>query len=927
MTRPPRPAVALRTILVLLGFASVSYIVAVAAEVVLVMRPAATALEARTRDLLTDHDDIAASLSAMRIARRDVSLYAPPVAPPPPRETRPPLAEVRERVRVLLDRGASLRGSVDRANIPLEMRLLLAEALQEESAVGVLLLEAIRSIELGRGAESVEKLRASGRHSDSTTVLLSAAQRVAMQALLDGEQALVERLDALDRSSTSWVGVGALLFAVGAWLVHVRLYRPVREMEAAVQRIADGDLSAEAPVARMDELGLLAAHLNAMTAILRERSAEETRRRDNLTERFGRILDESSNGILLFDAASLRVLQANRGARVGLGYAGEEIADLTLPAMLGGIDRTTLDAHLELLRRGEESRVFLSTTQVRRDGTSVPVELTIQYSTDRESAVFVVVTEFAGPRQRVRELDQALRDFSTREQRLLAGGDPVAAQRAITEMAAGVLGAERCGIWRPEGDHRRGVVVFNARTGRFSEGETEPAPDAAGSGTPSGALEAPVRSGGREVALVRFEQLAEARRWTAEERTFAGAVADLVARVVEASERRALEHALARAQRMDSIGKLAGGVAHDFNNILTAILGNLEQCREDLPAGDPVISSIREAEQAARRAAELTRQLLTFSRNHVVESRVFDLNAVTRDADRMLRRLVGPTVEIRTLLAPGVLPVRIGPGQFEQVLVNLAVNARDAMPEGGTITITSRSVHIGPEYVTERPGIEPGDFVEVTVRDTGSGMPQATLDRVFEPFFTTKSLGEGTGLGLAVCYGIIRQAGGDIAVTSEPGRGSSFRILLPASDAPPDVPDADAAAPARGHETVLLVEDERAIRDLLTRALTRQGYQVIAAEDGEAALAAAAAHPGEIDLLLTDVVMPRMRGPEVARRLRERAPALPVLFMSGYTAEDTLEGGTLALSEFIAKPFTTDDLGRRVRALLERESAAGPRAS
>jgi PAS domain S-box-containing protein len=786
----------------------------------------------------------------------------------------------------------------------------------------VQLLDAVRSIELGRGNESVEHLRESGRNSDSTSMLLSAAQRAALQELLDGEQALLDQLEALDRWSRWWAVAGGLLLLTGAWLVHVRLYRPVREMEAVVQRIADGDLAAEATVPRLDELGRLATHLNEMTGVLRDRAEEETRRRENLTERFGRILDESSNGILLFDAHSLRVVQANRGARVALGYVPEQIGELTLPDMLRGLDRTTLDAHLDLLRRGEESRVFLSTTQTRRDGTATPVELTLQYSTDRDSAVFVVVTEPAGPRQRVRELDQALRDFSAREQRLLSGADLQAAQRAIVQMAAQVLGADRCGIWRREGEREECLARSDAPASATASATAEGA-GAAGDGTPAAGivpsvLEAPVRTGGRDVALLRLEQRATSRRWSAEERTFAGAVADLVARVMEAAERRALEHALARAQRMDSIGQLAGGVAHDFNNILTAILGNLEQCRADLSPGDPMQSALAEAEQAARRAAELTRQLLTFSRNHVVESRVFDLNAQTREADRMLRRLVGASVEIRTELAPGLRAVRMGPGQFEQVLVNLAVNARDAMPGGGTITIATRAVDVDAELAAERPHLDAGPHVEVRVSDTGSGMPQETLDRVFEPFFTTKAPGAGTGLGLAVCYGIIRQAGGDITVTSETGRGSTFRILLPSVDADPEGAVAEVPAPARGSETVLLVEDERAIRELLTRALGKHGYQVIVAADGAAALAAVEAHDGAVDVLLTDVVMPQMRGPELARRLRERSPDLPVLFMSGFAADATLEGGVLAGSDFIAKPFTTGELARRLRELLER---------
>jgi CheY-like chemotaxis protein len=269
-----------------------------------------------------------------------------------------------------------------------------------------------------------------------------------------------------------------------------------------------------------------------------------------------------------------------------------------------------------------------------------------------------------------------------------------------------------------------------------------------------------------------------------------------------------------------------------------------------------------------------------------------------------------------------VRPVRLGTGQLEQVLMNLAVNARDAMSGEGVITIRTRDVHVGTEMAAAASGPASGDFVEIAVADTGAGMSRETMDRIFEPFFTTKGLGEGTGLGLAVCYGIVRQAGGDISVTSAPGQGTTFTVRLPAAAGLADPAATSVATPAgQGSETLLVVEDERVIRELLVRALKSRGYQVLQAADGREAVEVAEAHPGPIHLLISDVVMPRMGGPEAARAIREARPGIACLFISGYAAESMFGSGAPEGSEFLAKPLTPDEIGRRVRALLDREGS------
>jgi len=398
-----------------------------------------------------------------------------------------------------------------------------------------------------------------------------------------------------------------------------------------------------------------------------------------------------------------------------------------------------------------------------------------------------------------------------------------------------------------------------------------------------------------------------------------GAPRYVVAVLEDVTERRMLQAQLVQSQKMESVGRLAGGVAHDFNNLLTAIIGYAETAQAQ--AADPALQAdLEEIGRAARRGADLTRQLLTFARTQVVEPRVVDVNESIQTSDKLLRRLAGPAVEIELRLEAQAGAVRVDPSQLEQVLVNLIVNARDAMPGGGRITITTANVWLGEHHATRRPGAEAGAHVEITVADTGTGMDEATLSRVFEPFFTTKEPGRGTGLGLATCYGIVRQSGGLIEVTSELGRGSRFRVILPRAEAPVAGPSpaAGTAPLPRGRETVLVVEDDEQIRQLAARTLRGAGYRVLVAADGEEALSAAAGFHSPIDLLLTDVVLPRLGGTEVAARMRASRPELRVICMSGYTGTpDDHQMVHDAGDRFLPKPFVPSDLLRSVREVLE----------
>jgi signal transduction histidine kinase/CheY-like chemotaxis protein len=405
-----------------------------------------------------------------------------------------------------------------------------------------------------------------------------------------------------------------------------------------------------------------------------------------------------------------------------------------------------------------------------------------------------------------------------------------------------------------------------------------------------------------------------------------GTLVRLVGTAHDLTEQVELEAQLRQAQKMEAVGRLAGGVAHDFNNLLMVIGSHARFALDALPPASPVREEIEAIDEASRRAATLTRQLLAFSRKQILKPEVLELNAVVRGLEPMLRRLIGEDITVHSQLAPRLDMVLADPAQLEQVLVNLALNARDAMSAGGRLTIETANVDVCPTGAVAgpQPGDEPlpaGPYVRLTVRDTGAGMSAETQARAFEPFFTTKETGKGTGLGLATVYGIVRQSGGAVRVASAPGEGTTFEIDLPrAAACPANGSDgADAAVAGAGTETVMLVEDEPQVRAIVRRLLARRGYTVLEAADGHEALriAADAAAP-TIDLVVTDMVMPEMSGRDFADRLAVRRPGVRVLFMSGYTDDEIIRRGLLRPGmAFLEKPFSSDRLLAAVRAALE----------
>ncbi len=697
---------------------------------------------------------------------------------------------------------------------------------------------------------------------------------------------------------------------IGYTSTEVGLYHDLHDREEARIRIMteggyqnleqrfrkkNGDIIVGLVSAESIEINGTLCAIAAAVDITAQRKAEQ-RLRDS-EELYRRLFEVESDAMFLVDQDSGKILKVNPAAVHLYGYTEEELVSM---------NRVDLSA--------EPERTVQATTRMepftplrwhrKKSGVVFPVEISNCYFDLKGRTVFVSAIRDITER---RAMEQALR---TSEEKFSKAFRSNPAAISIVDLETDTF-LEVNEPFEEMTGYRRDEVL----------------------GRKSSELGISAGARGRDETLAKLLKEGRLRNWECRFHKKDGALRvallslDLIdidgkscaiIAGIDITERMQLEKQLRQAQKLESLGRLAGGVAHDINNVLTVINGYSDMMVRALQPDDPLYAQAREIKKAGERAASLTNQLLLFSRQKVIEPKPVDLNSIINESKKMLQRLIGEDIELTTTLDPALGNVLMDPGQIQQIILNLALNARDAMPNGGKLQITTGNAEVGPGDVTPHPDAIPGNYVVLTVVDNGVGMDEWTLQNAFEPFFTTKEYGRGTGLGLSTVYGIVRQAGGWIHVSSEMGRGSSFRVHLPRVEAVP-VPEiaTPAAEPLKGDETILVVEDHEDVRTLTVKILNSYGYHVIEASNGAEALAAARNHVGPIHLLLTDVVMPGMNGKELSDRLRQLQPDLKVLFTSGYTADVIARRGVLEENvAYLPKPFSPERLAAKVREAL-----------
>jgi two-component system cell cycle sensor histidine kinase/response regulator CckA len=687
---------------------------------------------------------------------------------------------------------------------------------------------------------------------------------------------------------------------------------------------------------------------------------------------------ESSEDAIIGKTLDGVVTNWNGGAEKIYGYRAEEVLGRHISFHVPRERRGEVAEILETVRRGLSISLH-ETVRVKKDGEPIHVSLTVSPIRDAAgnitgaSAIARDITERklaaealrAADQRAIREYERLLERVASLAQTLGTARDLITIYRALADFTIASMScsalflslyeeaeATRRVVYLWYGGNERdtselgAVPVGDGPAGRaiktgsiVAQGDYEcelrgRAVVASGFDddprTPQSMLIAPMTIMGRTVGTVEVQSY-DPSAYTSEHMTAMRLAANLAAIAIEnvrlLERERESAARLQQSQKMEAVGRLAGGVAHDFNNLLTAIIGYSDLSLRRLKTGDALQRNVEEIKRAAGRAADLTHQLLAFSRKQVLQPRVLDLNAVISEMEKMLRRLIGEDVELLYDLNTSLGRVKADPGQLQQVLLNLVVNARDAMPGGGKLTIQTANTDLDNEYAGQHVAVVPGPYVVLAVSDNGCGMDEATRAQIFEPFFTTKEQGKGTGLGLSTVYGIVKQSHGNIWVYSEVGQGTAFKIYLPRveDEAEPLRPAEREGSLTRGTETILLVEDDQMVRGIARTILRQAGYTVLEAGDGESAVRTCRQHEGTIHMVLTDVVMPGMSGRAVADQLRELRPDLGVLFMSGYTEEAIVNHGVLHEGmDFLEKPFTPDTLTRKVREVLV---APGPEAA
>jgi two-component system, cell cycle sensor histidine kinase and response regulator CckA len=589
-----------------------------------------------------------------------------------------------------------------------------------------------------------------------------------------------------------------------------------------------------------------------------------------------------------------------------LGFDPQALAQHDLFSLIHPEDRASVQAILNEARDDNRARSFEFRIKHKNGSWRVLEAIGRRFSMDSTRPGYVLnsrdITERKHAEEALRQANETLRAVIDTSPLAIYTLDPSARVQTWNGAAERIFGYPAVDvIGRPL------PIIFPEDLPEFRDGLDEIARGG-------------IISGLERRARRRDGSAVEVSQWAAPLRSGAGSFVGSVAIVADDTDRKRLEEQFRQAQKMEAVGRLAGGIAHDFNNLLTVITGYCQMLLDRLEPVDPTFEDMQQVLKAADRATTLTKQLLAFSRKQIVQPKVVDTANLIHEMDHILKRLVGEDIELHLSVPHDIGKVRVDPGQIEQVIVNLAVNARDAMPKGGRLTIETQNVEVDEKIVARHLSMEPGPYVLLAISDTGVGIPPEMLVHLFEPFFTTKEKGRGTGLGLSTSYGIVKQNRGEIVVYSEPGVGTTFKIYLPRVDAPVEVEYVPAVETrrVRGTETILIVEDEEGVRKVLVEMLTHQGYRVLVAGGGPEALELFHQHCGPLDLLITDVIMPKMSGRELADQLRQPRPDLKVLFVSGYTDSAIVNHGILEPGTvFLQKPFSPEQLTSKVRDILE----------